>query len=287
MMHCKAAQRELLSLLRGELSEGRRRRLTAHLSTCRPCGIVQREFQAIWETGGALEFPTPPPEIRKSIQDAATAAVREARWKKRHFLRVPALALLLGLAATLLSAGIFSLRADLSMIPPLNLTIVGALWTTLYTFVFFLWLGEPSDQGPLPRQFSQISLAALGLFGVLSLLYPLDQSVHFCRYSSLTQPVFERLSIGGAFFVLGMVYAFIPMTLATYLSCGQTQRPLWKGALAGGLFVLLLLPGLYLKCAPFTFGILLGWSAGSLVGSVAGGSFGLWLRYQLQARTGG
>ncbi len=74
----------------------------------------------------------------------------------------------------------------------------------------------------------------------------------------------------------------IPMGVASYLSASRRgNSPILRGSLAGGVFVMLLAPSIFLQCAPFALGVLLGWFGGALVGSVIGGAIGYWVRYKL------
>ena len=188
----------------------------------------------------------------------------------------------MGLATAIVSAVILSARLNLDQVPHFALTTAGALWTALYGLVFYLFHVGTKRGMASWRFMAQASLVAVGIFLALTAISPLPSSVTFCSNFRLTQPLIERLSIGGSFFLFGGLYALIPMGIASYLAGGERRdvTPL-QGSLAGAVFVLLLAPSIFLHCAPLALGTLVGWFGGALVGSMIGGSIGSWARYRL------
>ncbi|RME02019.1 MAG: hypothetical protein D6814_00415 [Calditrichaeota bacterium] len=107
--------------------------------------------------------------------------------------------------------------------------------------------------------------------------------MQFCSAYSLTQPLIDRLTIAGRYFLFGGAYAMVPMIIGGIFSVknGRLRRPLVRGTIAGSAFAILLIPSIFLHCAPFALGVLLGWFGGAFVGSLIGGAVGYWIKYKL------
>ncbi|RMF67693.1 MAG: hypothetical protein D6743_04485 [Calditrichaeota bacterium] len=287
-MTCPEVQEMLMSYLAGDVSEKERRQVKNHVEACSACARELHELHLVWQSLDAWDEQSVPKHVEQKILRAAreaSASLEEHSavhsWGGLRRLFRPMIPLALGLVAAIFSAGVLSSGMNLSEVHPLGLTAVGALWTGIYGIVFYMLFSAGSTEARTWRAFAQASIIAVGIFLGFTLFSPVPSSVHFCRYYSLTQPVVDRLSIGGTFFLFGALYALIPMSLAAYLSGARAGKHPWaKGSLAGVMFVALIAPGIYLQCAPFAFGVLLVWFGGALVGSVLGGVLGYWVRYR-------
>lgn len=288
-MTCREMQQDMMAYVVNELSRERRHAFEAHLARCASCAQTLAEIAAVWET---LEVSTedPVPEKTERVilgyaRDSLRMTDEAPLVSFRTTLAVIKKSLapvFMGLLTTTVFAVILWIRTDLDLIHPLGLTVAGALWTGLFALVFYLFYLGSRQKTPSWRFLAQASLTAIGIFLLLTFINPLPSSVRFCSNYRLTQPLIERLSIGGAYFLFGSLYALIPMGIAAYLSAGrQKNNPLLRGSLAGGMFMLLLTPGIFLQCAPFALGVVLGWFGGALVGSVLGGAIGYWIRYRV------
>lgn len=287
-MTCHEIQIDLLTYFAGELSKEQKQDIKSHLSQCPTCAQEVRELGLVWKSLDAWEDQSVPENIEERILSIAREAVVTAKesfwvnsWTSLKEILKPMAPIGMGLVAAMISAGVLSSKMNLSLIHPLGLTAVGALWTGLYAIIFYFLFVLGKREISSWRTFAQASLVAVGIFLVFTLISPLPSSVHFCRYYSVTQPLIERLSTGGSFFLFGGLYALIPMGIAAYFSGSKSGRhPLAKGSMAGVMFVALLAPSIYLQCAPFALGVLLVWFGGALLGSVLGGTLGYWIRYR-------
>ena len=287
-MKCKNIQKHFMSYLAEEASEEDKLRFEAHVSECSSCSNKLHELRHLWNSLETWEDQPVPDHVEEGILSTACKAVIAVQedvwassWASFKKLLRPMAPLAMGLVAAVLSAGILSLRMNLSTIHPLGLTAVGALWTGIYAIIFHILFSTGKGEARSWRNFARASIAAIGIFLAFTLISPVPSSVNFCRYYAVTQPIIERISIGGSFFVFGALYAFIPMSIATYFSGSRSgNHPFAKGSLAGVMFVMLLAPSIYLQCAPFAIGVLLVWFGGALLGSVVGGIIGYWVRYR-------
>ncbi|MFQ5641748.1 MAG: anti-sigma factor family protein [bacterium] len=290
-MKCENIQNLFMSYLTEDASEEEKLAFEAHVADCSSCASELKELRVVWSSLETWEDQSLPNHLVEKILSRAREAVVTVQenvwansWASFKRLLKPMAPIAMGLVAAVLSAGILSSKMNLSTIHPLGLTAVGALWTAIYSIIFYLLFFTGKGKANSWRDFAQASITAVGIFLVFTLISPVPSSIHFCRYYAVTQPVIERLSIGGSFFLFGALYAMIPMSISAYFSGSRSgTHPLAKGSLAGVMFVALLAPSIYLQCAPFALGVLLVWFGGALLGSVLGGVIGYWVRYRFAA----
>ncbi len=287
-MTCTEIQQRMLASILDGAEPGHDAAVKAHLADCTGCRSALREMTVAWQALETLpEYPVPPSTKRAVLRRAREAVAPPGRALLsglRAWLldwRNPVLPILMGLLTTSVFALVLELHMDLSLIPPLGLTLAGAMWTGLFALVFYLFSMGMRQREHSWRFLAQTSLVAIGIFFIITVFSPLPHSVRFCSNFNLTQPLMERLSIGGAYFVFGVVYALVPMAIGAFVAAGRyAGHPLLRGSLAGGVFMLLLAPAIFLQCAPFALGVVLGWFGGALLGSLIGGALGYWMRFR-------
>ncbi len=277
MNTCSHLKEEWVPYLSGVLDMKKEQQLLAHLNTCLSCRQLFEDLKNVW-SGPALSVDTiPPPSIRNAILNAAALTVSRNSSRINGYSTI--FALFAGLLATLISAFLFLPETEFQHLPAFQLLVIGAIWSMLYALAFYYVVGGHFTKSNSLKNIVKTSLMALGVFTAFSAALPIVDAVHFCRYASLTHPFFQRLSIGMTFFLMGLTYAFVPMLIAAYISkMPIIHNPLVKGGIAGFLFVVIVLPGIYLQCVPLAMGAVVGWNAGMLLGSVVGGYLGFWLK---------
>lgn len=286
-MTCEQIQQSLATYLNDELSQTQRSMVENHIKGCTNCSAALRETQEVCQALEVWDDQPVPMDLALSITNKAHAAITpeigssttEKVFKWWQPGSIPVMPLGLGLAAALLSAVIVGTRSDYELLHPIALIAAGALWVVLYSLVFSLFsIGQKSGHAPM-KFFAQATLVAGGMFLLLTYVNPVPDSITFCSNYYLTQPIVERVSIGGSYFLFGGLYALIPMGMAAFFSAHRKEKsPLLHGSIAGGMFALLLAPSIIMQCAPFALGVLLGWFGGAIVGSIIGGAMGYWLR---------
>ena len=288
-MTCQDIEHYMMDYLTGELSVNLQLLFREHIEQCDACAANVQEMQRVWSTLDEVAEQPVPESLQTRILEIGREALSPASlsgfWEGLKHQLAPLRPLLMGLLTTMVLAGSLSLRIDFDLIPPLGLTVAGALWTGLFAVVFYLFSLGSRQHEPSWKFLAQASLVAVGIFLIITFISPLPHSVRFCSQNQLTQPLMERLSVGGAYFLFGALYALLPMGIAAYLSASRRgKNPFLRGSLAGVMFMMLLIPGIFLQCAPFALGVVLGWFGGALVGSLAGGVIGYWIRYRLAGR---
>lgn len=286
-MTCLKIQQELAAYLIGESSPAQKAEIAHHLAGCGDCSTEFEQMRASWQALDHWQEQPLPAGLALSISAqaraaAANASIEPAAQKASPWWQQSFVPLSLGLAAAIVSAAIIASRSSIELIHPLGLIAAGAVWVVLYGLVFSLFsIGRRSGQASW-QFLAQAALVAGGMFLLLTYVSPVPSSITFCSKYYLTQPFLERLSIGGSYFLFGGLYALIPMGLAAFFSVNRREKnPLLHGSLAGGMFAIMLAPSIFMQCAPFVLGVLLGWFGGALVGSVVGGAIGYWIRYKL------
>ncbi len=293
MMTCEQTQKEMPAYLAGGLHERTKASMEDHLEHCARCAAELGQLRGVWQVLDQWHEEASPAFLGASLSEQAHSAAQEARkqsfvaeLKRLGSILEPLVPFGMGLATAIASGVILSSRLNLENVSHLALTTAGALWTALYGVVFYLFMLGTKKGIASWKFMAQASLVAVGIFFLLTAISPLPSSLRFCSNYRLTQPFIERLSVAGSFFVFGGLYAMIPMGIASYLSATRrAPGPLLRGSMAGGVFVLLLAPSIFLQCAPFALGTLVGWFGGALVGSVIGGSIGYWVRFRLAKGT--
>ena len=288
-MTCTEIQQRMLAAILDEAVPEHDAAMKAHLADCTSCRSALREMTAAWQALDALPEHPVPPSAKRAVLQRAREVVAPSGAALLSGLRAwlldwrnPVLPILMGLLTTSVFALVLSLHMDLSLIPPLGLTLAGAMWTGLFALVFYLFSMGMRQREHSWRFLAQTSLVAIGIFFIITVFSPLPHSVRFCSNFNLTQPLMERLSIGGAYFVFGVVYALVPMAIGAFVAAGRyAGHPVLRGSLAGGVFMLLLAPAIFLQCAPFALGVVLGWFGGALLGSLIGGALGYWMRFRV------
>lgn len=123
-------------------------------------------------------------------------------------------------------------------------------------------------------------LGASMLFLVAVFLCPKAQYVVLWK-EFISNMVAEHLLAAWVIYLsLGIVYSLLPTFLMALLFGKSDDRSSFRSGLSSAAtFILLLLPALYLQCAPLGLGVALGWFGGSIIGAFGGNFVGYGLRY--------
>lgn len=281
IMDCKQVKEHLVAYLSGDLSTRERRSLLAHLATCRACSDEKEGLEKVWRAMGNL----PEAEVPKDLREATISHIEEvleaeeARlWGKldwENWVPRPLAAVVAGVAMAFFS--LWVLRG-VTVLERLSYEIIlhfSALLTGIFAGTFLLATGSLPGIGPRWQWASRIGLLSLGLTMLGTLFCP---KMSLIEWWEMLPPGEFLLSFGqgvshGAF---GVIYAFLPFFLAVLMLGRKVKGDMLSNALSAGIiFLVLLLPAIYLQASPLSPAVVLSWSAGSTLGVVTGALCGV------------
>ena len=243
--------------------------LLAHLASCSPCAADWADL----ESGFAAldDSPTyrPPPALVESVRQRIVSDLARRPKLVREIPFDGVLSIVFGSAAAFASLLLFHLRGLLAGVAPLRLAAGSVIWAGVFILAFWTLLrrwGADPQLGHLVLG----ALSAAGLFLVGNHLLPLPSVVEWCS---------TRIGagFGPLFFVIGALYAAIPLVMfATSASRRWHPRPR-RVLIAGGFFLILVAPAIFLQCTYFTIGAFLAWLLGAVAGSLAASAAGYWI----------
>lgn len=282
-MQCEQIEELIAARLTVPLPELDERTLQDHLEACARCAAELHELQKTWGTLDAWEDEEPPVLLTAAVKAQVfreLSAERELRrWSAGRLIGGVALGILLAVAAVVLLPG----RAALSQISPALLLSCAAFWAGVFVFTSLLLLRPREEEGMANwRRVGLAGLLAMGGSMLLTRSCDVVTLVHACARSPWCGTVTGLVGIEGGYFIVGALYAALPLVVALLLVRGTPpMRSLHQGLIAGALLFALLMPAILLQCVPFTVGLVTSWLAGTLVGSLVAGAAGSWAAMRL------
>jgi hypothetical protein len=277
MIKCEQTQLELTSAL-AEGNLGTPSELEAHLRGCAKCRQAWQEMRLTWRALGELPEQEAPGALLQMTRarvleelEQEQAHIESARMGKSALVSVT-----MGVVFSVASVWVLGQKSDLSAFSPQVLLSMGAAWAALYAAAVLLAMrdGEPR-YGIAARWVGIAGLVAMGLSLALTGSCSIGQALDYCRMSPGARHLFGGVQNQGLYFVLGSLYSLVPLLIATaFVGLKAPRHPVVLGLMAGGVFVVLALPGILLQCGAFSVGVSLSWIFGAVVGSLAGGSVG-------------
>jgi hypothetical protein len=228
--------------------------------------------------GGATGNEHTPLELREGVRTGILSSIqRDVDLRGGRTARLLASAGLIGIVgaigATLMISGHpFGHHA------PWHLAVFASVWAGLLVVslsIAFLQVRTPSL--PLARA-ACVGILGLGLAGICGALCP-DQ--HFLHWWSSTEVGGELAATGGpglSALCFGAVASLFFGAVAAFVALGGTHRPPVRPLLPAAMLLLLLSPGVALQSVDTSWGVFLGWLAGTGGGAYAGVAAGLRLR---------
>jgi len=281
-MDCREARDRLVALLSGELSSIQKKGLFRHLSACSACSEEKETLEKVWRDIGTL----PETEIPGDLRDATISRIEkmlqieahERLWPRRvweNWVPKPLAALFGGVTMAFLSLWVLQRVTAFEQLGYGVIFLCAALWTGIMGGTFLFATGSLPAIGFRWQWASRIALTALGLAMLGTLLCPKMSLIQW--WESLPPGQF-LLGFGqgishGAF---GVIYSFLPFFVAVYVLGRRVKGELLRQAFSAGiLFLILLLPAIYLQTLPLSSAVFLTWAAGSTVGVILGSLSGV------------
>ncbi len=222
-----------------------------------------------------MSEPPLPAGVREGVREGILAALE--RDTEQRGARTARRLISAGLAGVVGSIGAMALVVShpFGHHPHGHELVFGAVWTGLLIVTLamaFLQIRTPHLQ---VGRAALVGLVGLGIAGACSLLCPDPHVMNWW----LDTPIGSRLAEHASPWVSALCFGFVT-TLAftaipTALFLMDVASHPWARALAAGILVLLLLPGLILGSVGLPLGVLLGWTGGTTVGAYAGTLCGL------------
>lgn len=276
-MDCKEAKVLIVTLLSGDISEREKESLLAHLATCKVCSHEKEGLERVWRNIGAL----PELEVPADLRDATLSRFEEMfqreklRLSRKGFLwqdwiPKPLAAIFGGVAMAVFSLWVLRGVTALEQLSGEVVFLCAALWTGILAGTFLLATGSFPALGFGWQWASRVGLVSLGVTMSGTVLCPKMNLIHW--WETLPPGQF-LLSFGSAVShgAFGIIYSFLPFSIALYFLGRKMKGKLLPHALsAGGFFLVLLLPAIYLQASPLSSAALQTWVAGSIFGILIG-----------------
>ncbi len=277
-MTCNQSQTELMNLAaRGTKLSGA---LADHVSTCSECRKAWDDLVLAASALATLPRERAPVRAVQTVRRQVLGELQAEANRRRVQL---GLAVGFGLLSAAVSLAVLGVRIDLAGRSAWAIAAGGLAWVAMFVVAFWVLLKPRSGLEDL-RGLIVSGLGAMAIFLVADQFLPLTKVVQFCYASSWAREHLGLLGVQGAFFLVGTIYALVPLFLLS-VATGKRYRsgPLQGGLIAGGMFFFLLAPAIFIQCSAFTAGALLGWLGGAVIGSTVGGVAGYWLYRHTQA----
>ena len=277
-MTCNQSQTELMNLAaRGTKLSGA---LADHVSTCSECRKAWDDLVLAASALATLPRERAPVRAVQTVRRQVLGELQAEANRRRVQL---GLAVGFGLLSAAVSLAVLGVRIDLAGRSAWAIAAGGLAWVAMFVVAFWVLLKPRSGLEDL-RGLIVSGLGAMAIFLVADQFLPLTKVVQFCYASSWAREHLGLLGVQGAFFLVGTIYALVPLFLLS-VATGKRYRsgPLKGGLIAGGMFFFLLAPAIFIQCSAFTAGALLGWLGGAVIGSTVGGVAGYWLYRRAQA----
>lgn len=263
-MNCQDAREWMIDRLYGEPPGELETRLESHQAGCEACRGEWDRLQALAAALDGWTDPSPPAGLTERV--LARLARKRAETAERRLPVVPLERAIGAMLAGALAAGISLLLvsgATPGWVSPLELGLLGALWTMIYGGAFIL--AQSVGFGALGRA----ALTGAGLSLILVPLLTIPGAVEACL--RLAKVVVGMSGPEGLAIALGAaIYTAVPVLVGGALFGGRTGR-VTDGLLQGALYGLLIAPAVFLQCLPLPLETTAAWMAGALAGAALGG----------------
>lgn len=281
-MRCEEIEGLITASLAGGLTAQEQAVLQAHLQGCSACGAELSEMERAWRALDAWRDEEPPILLAEAVKGQI---LRELAAESQARVFTPVRLLMgaaLGVALSVMAMFFLPGRPAFSAISPALLLSCGTFWAGVFGFASLLALSNQAKGLVNWRGVGLGGLLGMGAFMALTRSCSVLTIIELCRRTAWGGTVLDSVGLEGAYFLLGALYAAVPLVAASLLLRERrTSRPLVQGLASGALLFALLVPAILLQCEPFAAGVVTSWIVGTLVGSLVGGPAGSWAASRL------
>lgn len=282
-MSCREVHENLVHYLYGELEEGEKALVEEHLSGCRICrnelALLKLTFRAL----DAWQVPSPPILVDRILAQLEPGPAHEGAISARRPLLEPLISIGCGMLWALVSLFLLKKYLAVNTFTPFTHLVLGVLSGGLFAALCQLafWGSGRAFEERLGLSLTltaRVALLAIGLACLTFYVFPVPWLLQNLLggplpvfLSSDSTLVLSYLLVGGG--------SAIPASLVAGIALGKklAYRPGLHALLAACLYVVVMAPGLAVICIPFSLAIYLSMLGGSLLGGVAGVTFGFWV----------
>ena len=279
-MDCREAKNYFVDIFRGEIGKRERKALSSHLAVCTACSREKEMLEKVWRAIGNVPEVEVPEDLHQAtisrIQGMLKAMQPSGLWRMPPQLWIPKplASVMAGTAMAFFSLWVLRGVTEFERLSAQVIFHGAALMTGLLIGAFLLAMDSLALVRPSWRWASRTGLVSLGLTMLGTLFCPRMSLIEWWEMLPPGQFLltFSRAISHGAF---GLTYAFVPFFLAVLILGRRVEGGLVRQTLiAGGLFLFLLLPVIYLQALPLSVSVFFTWVVGSVFGALMGGLTG-------------
>lgn len=219
-----------------------------------------------------------PAEVREGVRKGILASIRQdVELRGGRTARLLLAAGVVGVAGAI-GATLLVSQHPFDHHPPWHVVVFSTLWAGLLIVSFALaFLEVRTPALPLGRS-AMVGILGLGLAGICGALCP-DQ--HFLHWWTETDTGGSLTRLGGvalAALCFGLVTTLFFGVVSALLVLAEHGRTPTRPLLPAAVLLVLLLPGVALQSVDTSFGVFLGWLAGTALGAYLGVAGGIRVR---------
>lgn len=219
-----------------------------------------------------------PPEVREGVRKGILASIRQdVELRGGRTARLLLAAGVVGVAGAI-GATLLVSQHPFDHHPSWHVVVFSTVWAGLLIVSFaFAFLEVRTPALPLGRS-AMVGILGLGLAGICGALCP-DQ--HFLHWWTETETGGSLTRLGGvalAALCFGLVTTLFFGVVSALLVLAEHGRTPTRPLLPAAVLLVLLLPGVALQSVDTSFGVFLGWLAGTALGAYLGVAGGIRVR---------
>tara|TARA_R110002049_G_scaffold188846_9_gene357309 strand:- start:172 stop:1005 length:834 start_codon:yes stop_codon:yes gene_type:complete len=242
-----------------------------HIESCSNCKSLHDSLIHVGSELNTFSSIKTPTKVAANLKMEIISNLNNSDKKQNVFISI-----FYGLCATGVSYLIAASNLDFENHSVLEIIVSTAIWIFSYSLGFNLLLKKSGQKERDLSSLIKISLSSTLLFLLIDRFVPLSSVVDFCNINTWPRFLVEAVGQKGLFFLMGSLYAAIPIFLLSLASARKYHGTTMRGAMiAGTMFFLMVSPSIFLQCQSFTFGILSSWLIGSFIGASVGGLTGI------------
>ncbi|RMD93757.1 MAG: hypothetical protein D6813_03495 [Calditrichaeota bacterium] len=276
---CREFREHIFEILSGEFSGEKQPGYLNHWTQCPLCQEELKIARKVWNALNHYHEVEVPKWLREKTvtrvydeaqKEEAQAAQLVLRWGRLSFGKVLG-AIASGVSLSLVFILMLGQKVKTQPLSSEQLLVLGTLWSGFLIAGFCLLLGK--------FQIKNFKLSAISSFAIVATFFVMlgtylcpDKTVYgWWKLTYFGSRIYDKVGEVGSCFIFGIFYV---LPIAFLIS--PVIKDKFKGALLNNslltatVYVLLLIPAIYIQCAYLGKGIMMSWIMGSFVGALSG-----------------